>query len=223
MKHKLLKALALASINFGLLSTVSAEGQAKEWGGFYGKFSFGYGKPDVVKENTFFDEDKINGFLKAFSATAREVAYDYRIGNNFAIGAEAGLTFILPDSKNKNSSFFIKGEFVPQISYINDSVKLFAGVGVGFANGYGFKGIPNALQKMMDSGADSGRVVPESEFGGYWLAEVGVDYLLTDVWFIGAKYQYERTFTTAEKEHNGEKASLYVQQHTFLATVGIKY
>jgi hypothetical protein len=121
------------------MSIVSAEIQAKEWGGFYGKFSFGYGKPDVVKENSTFEEEKINGFLKAFSATAREIAYDYRIGKNFAIGAEASLTFITPDSKNKNSSFFIKGEFVPQVSYINDILKLFAGVGVGFANGYGFK------------------------------------------------------------------------------------
>ena len=207
MKHKLLKALALASINFGLLSTVSAEGQAKEWGGFYGKFSFGYGKPDVVKENASFDEDRISGFLKAFSATAREIAYDYRIGNSFAIGAEAGLTYLFPDSKNNNSSFFIKGEFVPQVSYINDSVKLFAGIGVGFANGYGFKGVPNAFQRMMDSGVIFVEILPESEFGGYWLAEVGVDYLLTDVWFIGAKYQYERTFTTAQTEYKGEKAS----------------
>ncbi|MDP3935986.1 MAG: hypothetical protein Q8Q56_03260 [Alphaproteobacteria bacterium] len=205
------------------MSTVSAEGQTKEWGGFYGKFSFGYGKPDVVKENTYFDEGKINGFLKAFSATAREIAYDYRIGNNFAIGAEAGLTYVLPDSNHTNSSFFIKGEFVPQLSYINDSLKLFAGFGVGLANGYGFKGVPKAFQKMVDSGANQGQIVLESEFGGYWLAEVGVDYLLTDVWFIGAKYQYERTLTTAQKEVEGLNCSLYVQQHTFLATVGVKY
>jgi opacity protein-like surface antigen len=213
----------LTAMGLCLLSVMAVEGKDREWGGFYGKFSFGYGKPDVVKENILFNEDGVNGFLKAFSATAREVAYDFRLGDNFAIGAEAGLTYILPNSNNKNSSFFIKGEFVPQLSYINGSFKLFAGVGVGFANGYGFKGVPNALQKMMNSGAGYALIIPESEFGGYWLAEVGIDYLLTDVWFVGAKYQYERTFTTAQKEDKGINHSLYVQQHTFLATVGVKY
>lgn len=48
-----------------------------------------------------------------------------------------------------------------------------------------------------------------------------MDYLLTDVWFIGAKYQYERTFTTAQAEYKGQTASLYVQQHALLATFGI--
>ncbi len=192
-------------------------------GRIYGKLSAGYGKPDVVKENVPIEDDHINGFLKAFSATAREVAYDFRLGENYAVGAEAGITFIFPDSKYKSSPFFLKGEFVPQISYINNDLKIFAGLGVGFANGYGYKGVPNAFQKLMNSGANHGYVVPEYEFGGYWLAEVGVDYLLTDVWFVGAKYQYERTFTTALKEEKGMKHSLYVQQHTFLATIGIKY
>lgn len=213
----------LAAMGLWLMSVMAVEGKAKEWGGFYGKLSAGYGSPDVVKENFTFTDRNINGFLKGFSATAREVAYDFRLGENFAVGAEAGITFIFPDSKYKNSPFFLKGEFVPQISYINNDLKIFAGLGVGFANGYGYKGIPNAFQKLMDSGANHGSVVPESEFGGYWLAEVGFDYLLTSMWFVGAKYQYERTFTTAQKEDEGIKHSLYVQQHTFLATIGIKY
>ncbi len=123
MKHKILKALAFVVINFGLLSTVSAEGQAKEWGGFYGKFSFGYGKPEVVKKNVNFNEDNINGFLKAFSAIAREIAYDYRIGNNFAIGAEAGITFFSYPHDEKSDALLVKGEFVPQLSYLNNSTK----------------------------------------------------------------------------------------------------
>lgn len=223
MKHKILKALALASINFGFLSTVSAEGQTEKWNGFYSKLSLGYGKPDVVKENISFDDGHISGFLKAFSASFREIGYNFCIGNSFAIGAEAGFTFV-PQEKRKNLKYkSMKLELVPQISYINDSLKLFAGVGIGFANGYGYKGVPNAFQKMFDSGDARVQIDLESDYGGYCIAEVGVDYLLTDVWFIGAKYQYERTFTTAQKEINGKSASLYVQQHTFLATVGIKY
>jgi opacity protein-like surface antigen len=190
----------------------------------------GYGKPDVVKENTKFDENRYSEFYKVFSASFREIGYNCCIGNSFSIGAEAGFTFE-PEArkypiKTANSYHLIKLEFVPQLSYINDSLKLFAGVGVGLANGYGFKGVPNAFQKDMNEaytpyGYNSISIY--SPYGGYWIAEVGVDYLLTDIVFIGAKYQYERTFTTAQKERDGIKHSLYVQQHTFLATIGIKY
>lgn len=213
---------ALAAMGLWLMSVMAVDGKAKEWGGFYGKFSFGYGRPDVVKENVPIEDDHINGFLKGFSATAREVAYDFRLGESFAVGAEAGITFIFPDSKYKNSPFFLKGEFVPQISYINNDLKIFAGLGVGFANGYGYKGVPNAIQKALDANEERW-INLEASYGGYWLAEAGFDYLLTSMWFVGAKYQYERTFTTAKKEESGMKYSLYVQQHTFLATIGIKY
>lgn len=212
----------IMTLGIALVSVASADAKAKEWGGFYGKFSFGYGSPDVVKENIPLEDDHINAFLKGFSATAREVAYDFRLGDNFAMGAEAGITFIFPDSKSNSSPFFLKGEFVPQISYINNDLKIFAGIGVGFANGYGYKGVPNAVQKAFDPN-EKRWINLEASYGGYWLAELGFDYLLTSMWFVGAKYQYERTFTTAQKEVNGNKLSLYVQQHTFLATIGLKY
>lgn len=212
----------LAAMGLWLMSVIAVDGKAKEWGGFYGKISAGYGSPDVVKENFTFTERSINGFLKGFSATAREVAYDFRLGENFAVGAEAGIIFIFPDSRHKSSPFYLKGEFVPQISYINNDLKIFAGLGVGFANGYGYKGVPNAIQKALDANEDRW-INLEASYGGYWLAEVGFDYLLTSMWFVGAKYQYERTFTTAHKEESGMKYSLYVQQHTVLATIGIKY
>jgi opacity protein-like surface antigen len=219
MKHIILKGLVIMSLPFGFLSTVRAEDQAKEWGGFYGKLSLGYGKSDIVQETTFFNEAHLSslGFFRYFSTSIREIAYDYRIGKNFAVGCEAGIMIVTwgrtPDASN---AAYLRGEIAPQISFINGSLKLFAGAGVGFANGYGLKGMPNELTAIQDKNYTSG-----SAIGGFWLAEAGADYLLTPIIFIGAKYQYERTFTTHKDEVTNQ--SLYVQQHTFLATFGIKY
>jgi hypothetical protein len=36
----------------------------------------------------------------------------------------------------------------------------------------------------LNSGALRGTASPQNEYGGYWLAEVGVDYLLTDIFLL---------------------------------------
>ena len=52
---------ALAAMGLWLMSVMAVEGKEKEWGGFYGKLSAGYGSPDVVKENLapFIDLNKL--------------------------------------------------------------------------------------------------------------------------------------------------------------------
>lgn len=130
---------------------------------------------------------------------------------------------MLPDSNNKKSSFFIKGELVPQVSFIMDNAKIFAGVGVGFANGYGFKGLPNEIEKSLKDSTYLSPSDPEEHFGGYWIAEAGVEFLITPSYFLGVKYQYERTMTQVDTTVLTKKISAFVQQHNFMVTVGYKY
>ena len=196
-KNFLLLVCLTVSTTVGLSTPDSA------WGGFYSKISLGYGAPNIVgdQENITMDY-----FWTSLSGSGREICYLYPINQHVAVGIESGLLFTKEDKNSKDNFFPIKGEIAPQLSYVYNDLRGFVGVGLGFANGTGFKGLPNSLEKHSRLNVN--------DFGGFWLVEAGVEYIISSHIFIGGKYQYERTLTTY-------RDIVYVDQHNFLFTIGV--